>query len=405
MDLYPVCDSFHQVKAIFYNIFGLGHINPTLPLVKVLCDQGVQIFYHSSPDRKELIQSTGAHFINYGYDEYKAADFNPGKNFVLQTIPATVGLLPFLQEEIERIKPDFILYDSMAPWGYVLGEIYRIPSFCTVSTFALSLDKKQEMLKQHHVEIDHTNQMAISHLRNKFNILLKLEDALGAYGKHNIVFTSKEFNPEIDVENDKHFHFAGSMLDSIELQDWFPFSIFEKDQKKVITMAMGTILPKENPHVINLFKKLIEAFLEDTNFQLILSVGSEENVQSLGKVPSHIHLFPKIPQKEVLKLTDIFINHGGMNSVNEALALGVPIITIPHAHDQFVNAQRLVDLNLGHQLKKHDLTAELIRDAITKVSSDKLLAKNLLLMKNHFSKLNGLEGIVNYIRDKSDVRS
>ena len=94
-----------------------------------------------------------------------------------------------------------------------------------------------------------------------------------------------------------------------------------------------------------------------------------------------------------------------MNSVNEALALGVPIITIPHAHDQFVNAQRLVDLNLGHQLKKHDLTAELIRDAITKVSSDKLLAKNLLLMKNHFSKLNGLEGIVNYIRDKSDVRS
>ena len=87
------------------------------------------MIYHSSPERRELIESTGANFCNYGYDSYSASDFNPGKNFVLQTIPAALGLLPFLREEIDREKPDFIFYDSMAPWGHILGLIYQLPAF------------------------------------------------------------------------------------------------------------------------------------------------------------------------------------------------------------------------------------------------------------------------------------
>jgi UDP:flavonoid glycosyltransferase YjiC (YdhE family) len=126
------------MKAIVYNIFGLGHINPTLPLIKNLVEVGVEVIYHSSPERRALIESTGALFRNYGRDDYKAADYNPGKNFVLQTIPATLGLLPVLLEEIERERPDFLIYDSMAPWGKALTQITGLPSYCTVTTFALS---------------------------------------------------------------------------------------------------------------------------------------------------------------------------------------------------------------------------------------------------------------------------
>lgn len=386
------------MKAIYYNIFGLGHINPTLPLVRSLCEQGVEIFYHSSPERRNVIESTGATFVNYGYDSYKAADFNPGKNFVLQTIPATVGLLPFLQAEFEREKPDFIIYDSMAIWGHVIAQIYKVPSFCTVTTFALPIELKLQSFKNYGIEIDDKNIEGLSYLKLNYNIELSLHETLGAYGKHNIVFTAEKFNPFI--ESTPPLFYAGAMMEKRTNAFLFPLELIQNKNEKIITMALGTILLNEDPTAIEWFQELINAFGNDSNYRLILAVGNENNINSFHNIPTNVHIFSHIPQIEVLKYTDFFITHGGMNSINEALFYGVPLVVIPHSHDQFVNAQRVVDLNLGIKLNKNEISKETFQKSVYELTTNDEIQSNLQNLKDNFQSHTGLKGILAYINER-----
>lgn len=336
------------MKAIYYNIFGLGHINPTLPLVKQLSECGVKIVYHTSPDRQSLVEQNGAEFRNYGYDSYSASDFNPGKNFVLQTLPAAVGLLPFLQDEIEREKPDFLLYDSMAPWGYILAKLNNLPAYCTVTTFALSRNCRKEMLAKHNIKIDESNINALTYLRTR-GITMELEDALGSYSDHNLVFTTRDFNPPLEDLNPEHFFFMGAQTSREEDLSLFPEI---PKNKTIITMSLGTILPEEDPGVLNWYQELIRAFGNDDRFHLIMNAGPIENL------PKNCTSLKRIPQLHALKHSDVFINHAGMNSLNEGLHYNVPMLVIPHSKDQFTNAARLEETGLGVVLSKSEVTAE-----------------------------------------------
>ncbi|MCB2295604.1 hypothetical protein LGK95_19175 [Clostridium algoriphilum] len=53
---------------------------------------------------------------------------------------------------------------------------------------------------------------------------------------------------------------------------------------------------------------------------------------------------PYVPQVAVLEHTDLFINHCGMNSANEAMYYGIPVIGIPQRGDQPIVANRMRDL-------------------------------------------------------------
>lgn len=344
------------MKTIVYNIFGIGHINPTLPLIRDHVSKGVEVIYHSSPLRRTLIESTGAIFRNYGSDTYKAEDYNPGKNFVLQTIPATLGLLPYLLEEIKNEKPDFLIYDSMAPWGKALAQITGLPSICTVTTLALSLERKLRMMNRFGVIIDEVNLNAISQLKEKYGVHLELTDALGAYGDNNIVFTTRAFNPP--VENEERFTFQGPALDRME--DLSGFTIPEKG-KKVITMSLGTLLRDEDPSVIAWYKELVKAFADDPDYELILAGGD------LGPLPDNVKSYERIPQLFALKHSHVFINHGGMNSLNEGFHFNVPMIVIPHSKDQFINAERLVETGGGLTLQKQHVKAHILRSCVERL--------------------------------------
>ena len=389
------------MKAIYYNIFGLGHINPTLPLVAALVAKGVEVIYHTSPERQALVEKAGAQFRNYGRDDYQAADFNPGKNFVLQTIPATMGLLPFLKAEIESEKPDFILYDSMAPWGKLLGHIFGIPAFCTVTTFALNEHLRRETFAKHQVMADDINLQTIAALKREFDLELPLINALGAYNQCNFVFTAKEFNPPLSGMNEEHFHFIGSL--STPSHEMLEFPFHQLTGRKVITMALGTLLPSEDPSVVEWYQALLRAFAGNDRYWLVLAVGTSKILSELGPLPRNAIVREKIPQKEVLEHTDVFINHGGMNSINEALSAGVPIVVIPHSKDQFVNAARVKELGLGKVIAKNEVTSAHLKTAVVDLMLSDGHKKRAQQMQEHFQQTIGLEGMLTVIRQQVAV--
>lgn len=382
------------MRAIYYNIFGIGHIRPTLPLISELTRRGVDILYHSSPSRKALIETTGAVFKNYGRDDYSANDYNPNKNFVLQNLPAAKGLLSFLQQEIEEYRPDFILYDSMAPWGYIIAKIYNIPAFCLVTTLALTLDEINEAFAYNQIAIDEKNQdeknqEVIAFFKQNFNLEISLHMALGAYGKNNIVFTSESLNTPLNYPN-KDFYFTGPQIQKLaELEKKY---LKDKNQK-LIVMSFGTIVLHERPTLITHFIKFIHEFENEPDTKIVLAVGNANNVQLIHEhfpqLPKHILVEEFIPQQSLLNIADVFINHGGMNSINEALYFGIPQIIIPIANDHFNNANQVEKRFFGVQVPKNGYWSfkTLIKEAESCFRGQK-------------PKVKGSEEIVQYIMDR-----
>ena len=69
-----------------------------------------------------------------------------------------------------------------------------------------------------------------------------------------------------------------------------------------------------------------------------MSIGKNINIKDLGDIPVNFNIYNHVPQLQVLKETDIFITHGGLNSINEGIILqNLPFIIIPIFFDQFGN--------------------------------------------------------------------
>jgi UDP:flavonoid glycosyltransferase YjiC (YdhE family) len=92
---------------------------------------------------------------------------------------------------------------------------------------------------------------------------------------------------------------------------------------------------------------------------------------SFKNINDNVLLVPYTPQIEILKRADLFITHAGMNSVNEAIHYGVPIITLPLSGDQPFVAWRVADeLKMGILLQPNTLSVEKVINAINEITNN-----------------------------------
>ena len=69
-----------------------------------------------------------------------------------------------------------------------------------------------------------------------------------------------------------------------------------------------------------------------------------------GQLPSGIRRFDYVPFSQVLPRAAAFVHHGGIGTVAQGLAAGVPQLVVPLAHDQPDNAVRVRRLGVGDML-------------------------------------------------------
>ncbi len=76
---------------------------------------------------------------------------------------------------------------------------------------------------------------------------------------------------------------------------------------------------------------------------VIISTG-QTDPDALGPLPADVLPRRFVPQPEVPARAALFVTHGGMNSVNEAMYAGVPMLVVPQGADQPMTAARVVEL-------------------------------------------------------------
>ncbi|MGR3938808.1 glycosyltransferase [Streptomyces sp. BRA346] len=67
-------------------------------------------------------------------------------------------------------------------------------------------------------------------------------------------------------------------------------------------------------------------------------------------LPPHVHVTERLPQPILLESVDVFLTHGGFNSIRESLRTATPLAVLPQFGDQHANARRVEELGLGRHV-------------------------------------------------------
>ncbi|WP_279583243.1 nucleotide disphospho-sugar-binding domain-containing protein [Fodinicola feengrottensis] len=101
----------------------------------------------------------------------------------------------------------------------------------------------------------------------------------------------------------------------------------------------------------------------------MLAHGSKLSADDFPDAPDNFTLASHVPQLQVLERSRVFITHGGMNSTQEAIANGVPMVVVPQMMEQEMTARRVAELGLGVHVPPEEATAERLAEAVSIVDT------------------------------------
>lgn len=90
------------------------------------------------------------------------------------------------------------------------------------------------------------------------------------------------------------------------------------------------------------------------------------------KMGAHVKIMHWLPQLEILNhpKTKVFISHGGLKSIMEAVCAHVPMVLVPFFAEQIRNGILMHRSNAGEVLDKHNLTVDNILNTVKKVAAN-----------------------------------
>ncbi len=91
-------------------------------------------------------------------------------------------------------------------------------------------------------------------------------------------------------------------------------------------------------------------------------------------LPPTVHAVEYVPFGPLLAKAAAFVHHGGIGTLSQGFAAGVPQLVMPLAHDQPDNADRLRRIGAGDFLRKRRFTARNVAAALQRLLTDPVVA-------------------------------
>ncbi|MEU4679721.1 macrolide family glycosyltransferase [Micromonospora sp. NPDC023737] len=350
-----------MTAVAFLNIAMHGHINPTLPVAAELVRRGHPVTYHSTPDYADKIAGTGARVLLYaGHDVPLSGPPTP-VTLMEQLVRTAVRVLPAVLSDLRDTRPDVIVHDSLCPWGPVAARELDVPAASSFTTFAFNRHVPSPTRGSWRMLAAAATlpRNAAGYLRSRWKLgrrydtrTLPLIDLANIRQPLNLVYTSREFHPEAD-SFDQSYRFVGPSVGARSAGSPFPI---DQLRDPVVYVSMGTVF-EVGPRLLG----SLATALAPLAGSVIISTGHTDPA-ALGALPDNVIARRSVPQPDVLARAALFVTHGGVNSVNEAMYAGVPMLVVPQGADQSLVASRVVDLGAGLSIRTEDVEVEVARD-------------------------------------------
>lgn len=363
-----------MAKVLFLGLPLHGHTNPSLPVVRALVERGDEVTYYSAAPFAVKIEQAGAHYRPYRNAFLADMTKLPERIEELSWLLTRTTAELLAQEDTFRAeRPDYIITDSVAPWGHWLAEMLRVPVVTSVSTFAINRHVLKYALR--HGARPKSARMVwskIKHIGKAIALARRLRRQHGVKGPGitglvfgrsdlNVVYTSREFQPCADTF-DERFEFVGPSLPAAS-EAAVPAT--GDSNVPLVYVSLGTLFNAAPD-----FYKACFAAFRDEPVRVIMSIGTNVSQAALGEPPPNFVVAPHVPQLDVLARASVFLTHGGMNSVSESLYHGVPVVVVPQMAEQVIVGQRAEELGAGMCLTKDQTTPEHLRASVNRLVGD-----------------------------------
>ncbi|CAG2114132.1 unnamed protein product, partial [Medioppia subpectinata] len=297
---------------------------------------------------------------------------------------------PFLQEIVERVKPDVILTDhilvipslmcSSIPWVLIMS--------CNPLSFQCGIDEPKLPPQglglptngdpKEWSRIRQLLDKSMSDGWTEYNSWL-VSKGIPSLPQYKTIRCSPFLNiyifpEELDYTDirqlpDNYHRFDHFKRTASEETFEVPESLRQKPGK-LVYLSMGSMGSGD----IQLMKRLV-SILAKSKHRFIVSKGVFHEEYELA---ANMWGEKYLPQIKILSIVDLIITHGGNNTLTETMYFGKPFLVMPLFFDQFDNSQRIVEKGFGLQLDPYKCSETDLLQSIDSLLNDQLLKQKLI---------------------------
>jgi MGT family glycosyltransferase len=365
-----------------------GHTNPTLPIIAELVKRGERVTYFSSEPFRTRVEQTGAEFRAYGAHELFERNLSRGGMLggMAGLIETAEAILPGLLEQVRALRPDYLLLEAHAVWGNLVAQIMGIPTATLSSMLAMNerLLTSGQLIEHLYGAAPHTHALAGLHgLSAYFDAARRLchryrvncpgiINYLGNRQALNIVLTSQDFQIGGNAFDESYKFVGPSLPERIEPHR---LPLDASGRQNLIYISLGTMYNDS----AEFYRDCFEAFGR-WPAQVVMAVGHRLDRSKLPEPPANFVVRDHVPQLAVLSQASLFLTHGGLNSVHEAMYCGVPMVVLPSQADHHVIANQVHRIGAGVVLNRSEATPARLAALAGRVLSDAAFRRNSAAM-------------------------
>ena len=364
-----------------FNIAAPGHVNPGLGVVRELVARGHRVSYAIPPEMADLVASTGAEPRTYRstLPTDDPADWGSGMlDNMRPFLDDAVQALPQLEAAFAEDVPELVLSDSTSYPARVLARRWGVPQIQLTPHMVAWEGFAMEDVNPEYAELKRSAEGKAYFARfrswlDEQGVDLDVEEFNGV-PERSVVLIPSAMQPNAELVDRERYTFVGTCGGAGGTgagETWRRPAVAEG--KKLLLVSLGSTFTNEP----EFYRACAEAFGDLPGWHVILQIGRHVAPEELGPLPGNVETHPWVAQRAVLGEADAFVTHAGMGGSQEGLATGTPMIAVPQAADQFMNADLLQGLGVARHLPKEKASAEALRLALDELTTDPAVADRL----------------------------
>lgn len=156
---------------------------------------------------------------------------------------------------------------------------------------------------------------------------------------------------------------------------------------------------------LTLLKKIVEAVRRRPDWDLVIGLGGKLAPEALDPLPDNVTPLTWAPQLEILAQSSACITHGGITSINECIAFGVPMVVFSTEQiDQDGCAARVEYHGIGLREEREYATEGRVRGMLETVLTDPDFRARVAALQQRLLELERERPAVSLVEEARGVR-
>ncbi|MGW6696729.1 macrolide family glycosyltransferase [Nocardia sp. NPDC055049] len=348
----------------------VSHVLPSLEVIRELVARGHRVTYANDPAVADLITEAGAELIACTSmlpvaDNTWPEDPVAVMNLFLDNAQLA---LPQLRAAYDHDPADLYLYDIGAYAGRALAETQHRRMIQLSPTFVAWTGYEHEVaapLRQ--LPGADAYQAKFARWLAGCGAATTDVDDFSGVPDQALALIPRAMQPHADRVDSGTVTFVGPCFDTRPSAGWDRPAHAEK----VLLISLGSAYTRRP----EFYRQCLQAFGDLPGWHVVLQIGKHTDPSELGDIAANVEVHSWVPQRAILERADAFVTHAGMGGCGEGLLAGVPMIAVPQGAEQFMNADRLVELGVARRIDTADATAANLRQALHDMVTDPDLAR------------------------------